>query len=110
MSADERRAAIVKAVLPVFARQGFSSTTTRELAEAAGVSEALLYKHFSSKDSLYAEIQNFGKQGGDAALEKLSSLEPSTSTLIHIIYDIMGSLALGKPNDPIGWEPRDRLV
>ena len=47
---DERRAAIVKAVLPLFARQGFSNTTTRQLAEAAGVSEALLYKHFPSKD------------------------------------------------------------
>jgi AcrR family transcriptional regulator len=110
MSADERRVAIVKAVLPVFAKQGFANTTTRELAEAAGVSEALLYKHFPSKDSLYAEIQNFGKQGGDPALEKLSSLEPSTSTLVHIVYYLMRSLALGKPNDPIGWETRHRLV
>jgi AcrR family transcriptional regulator len=110
MSAEERRAAIVKAVLPVFARRGFANTTTRELAEAAGVSEALLYKHFPSKDSLYAEIQNFGKQGRDVALEKLSSLEPSTSTLVHIIYYIMRSVAMGKPNDPIGWETRHRLI
>ena len=110
MSADERRAAIVKAVLPVFARQGFSSTTTRQLAEAAGVSEALLYKHFPSKDSLYAEIQNFGKQGADPALEKLATLEPSTSTLVHIVYYIMRTAALGRPNDPIGWETRHRLI
>ncbi len=110
MTADERRVAIVKAVLPVFARQGFAKTTTRELAQAAGVSEALLYKHFPSKNSLYAEIQNFGKQGGDPALEKLSSLEPSTSTLVHIVYYIMRSVALGKPNDPIGWETRHRLI
>ena len=110
MSADERRAAIVKAVLPLFARQGFSNTTTRELAEAAGVSEALLYKHFPSKESLYAEIQNFGKQGGDPALEKLATLEPSTSTLVHIIYYIMRAVALGRPNDPIGWETRHRLI
>ena len=110
MSADERRAAIVKAVLPVFARQGFANTTTRELAEAAGVSEALLYKHFPSKESLYAEIQNFGKQGRDVALEKLSRLEPSTSTLVHIMYYIMRTVALGKPNDPIGWETRHRLI
>jgi AcrR family transcriptional regulator len=110
MSGDERRAAIVKAVLPLFARQGFSNTTTRELAEAAGVSEALLYKHFPSKDSLYAEIQNFGKQGGDPALEKLATLEPSTSTLVHIIYYIMRTAAMGRPNDPIGWETRHRLI
>jgi len=110
MSADERRVAIVKAVLPLFARQGFSNTTTRELAEAAGVSEALLYKHFPSKESLYAEIQNFGKQGADPALEKLATLEPSTSTLVHIIYYIMRAVAVGRPNDPIGWETRHRLI
>ena len=110
MSADERRAAIVKAVLPLFARQGFSNTTTRQLAEAAGVSEALLYKHFPSKDSLYAEIQNFGKKGADPALEKLTTLEPSTSTLVHIIYYVMRTVALGRLNDPIGWETRHRLI
>jgi AcrR family transcriptional regulator len=110
MSGDERRASIVKAVLPVFARHGFSNTTTRQLAEAAGVSEALLYKHFPSKDSLYAEIQNFGKQGADPALEKLATLEPSTSTLVHIVYYIMRTVALGRPNDPIGWETRHRLI
>lgn len=110
MSADERRAAIVKAVLPVFARQGFSRTTTRQLAEAAGVSEALIYKHFPSKESLYAEIQTFGKKGADPAFEKLTTLEPSTSTLVHIIYYIMRSVALGRPNDTIGWETRHRLI
>ena len=110
MSADERRAAIVKAVLPLFARQGFSNTTTRQLAEAAGVSEALLYKHFPSKESLYAEIQNFGRQGADPALEKLATLEPSTSTLVHLVYYIMRAVALGRPNDPIGCETRHRLV
>jgi len=110
MSAEERRAAIVKAVLPLFARQGFANTTTRQLAEAAGVSEALLYKHFPSKESLYAEIQNFGKQGEDPALEKLATLEPSTSTLVHLIYYIMRTVALGRPSDPIGCETRHRLV
>jgi AcrR family transcriptional regulator len=110
MSGDERRASIVKAVLPIFARHGFSNTTTRQLAEAAGVSEALLYKHFPSKDSLYAEIQNFGKQGADPALEKLATLEPSTSTLVHIVYYIMRTVAIGRPNDPVGWETRHRLI
>ena len=110
MSGEERRTAIMRAVLPLFAKQGFAQTTTRELAEAAGVSEALLYKHFPSKESLYAEIKNFGCHGSDPALEKLASLEPSTSTLVHLIYFLMRSLAVGKPSDRIGWETRHRLV
>ena len=46
LDSDERRQAIVEAAVPLFARKGFSGATTRELAEAAGVSEALLYRHF----------------------------------------------------------------
>ena len=75
MTGEQRRVAIVKAVLPVFARQGFANTTTRELAEAAGVSEALLYKHFPSKDSIYEEIQKLGCKDRDPKLEKLATLD-----------------------------------
>ncbi len=110
MTGDERRAAIVKAVLPLFAKHGFARTTTKELAEKAGVSEALIYKHFPTKESLYAEIQNFGCQGGHMALEKIASLEPSTPSLVAIVYFMMRCLTIGRPNDPIGWEVRHRLV
>lgn len=110
MSGEERRAAIAKAVLPVFAKKGFANTTTKELAEAAGVSEALIYKHFPSKESLYAEIQSLGCQGNDAGLEKLSALEPSTSTLVHIIYYLMRALSIGRPGQQEVWEARHRLV
>src|SRR2546425_2549824 len=110
MSAEERRAAIVKAVLPVFARRGFANTTTRELAEAAGVSEALLYKHFPSKESLYAEIQNTGCKDKDHGLEKLASVEPSTSTLVHIVYYLLRTIVMGKPGDTISWEAKHRMI
>ena len=56
LSAEARKEAIVEAVQDVFAEKGFDGTTTRELAKAAGVSEALLYKHFPSKESLYAAM------------------------------------------------------
>ena len=46
LDSDERRKAIVAAAVPLFARKGFAGTTTRELAEAAGISEALLFRHF----------------------------------------------------------------
>ena len=110
LTAQERRAAIVKAVLPVFARKGFASTTTKELAEAAGVSEALLYKHFPSKESLYSEIQNLGCAGRDTALDKMGSLDPSTSTLVYIVYCLMRTVAIGKPGETVSWEMRHRMV
>src|ERR1041385_3492158 len=104
LSADQRREAIVRAALPLFARKGFANTTTREMAEGAGVSEALIYEHFSSKESLYSEIQNTGNKDKDQGLEKLAVAEPSTSTLVHIVYYLLRSIVMGKPGDTISWE------
>jgi AcrR family transcriptional regulator len=84
LDSDERRKAIVRAAVPLFARKGFTGTTTRELAEAAGISEALLFKHFPSKQSLYREIRQLGCEG-DPALETLAILPPSTATLIRML-------------------------
>ena len=85
LDSDERRKAIVAAALPLFARKGFAGTTTRELAEAANISEALLFKHFPSKQKLYGEILRLGCEG-DPALERLSALEPSTLTLVRMTH------------------------
>ena len=84
LDSDERRKAIVLAAVPLFARNGFAGTTTRELAAAAGVSEALLFKHFPSKQSLYREILALGCEG-DPALQKLATLPASTATLTGIV-------------------------
>ncbi len=52
---DERRAAIVRAVLPLMIDHGVG-TTTRELARAAGVSEGTLFNAFTDKDELVAAV------------------------------------------------------
>lgn len=89
LDADQRRRAIVEAVTPLFARKGFSGTTTKELAEAAGVSEALLYRHFPSKEAMYREILLRDAQEGTPVFRMMQSLEPSTSTLIHMVHRIV---------------------
>ncbi|HPP54397.1 MAG TPA: helix-turn-helix domain-containing protein, partial [Thermoguttaceae bacterium] len=56
MSGPQRREAIIQAARKVFVEKGFHGTTSKQLAEAAGVSEALLFKHFPSKEALYRAI------------------------------------------------------
>src|SRR5579859_1713508 len=82
---EERRRGIVEAAVPLFARKGFAGTTTKEIAEAARVSEALVYKHFPSKAALYEEIVRLGCQA-DPALERIAQLEASTATLINMVH------------------------
>ena len=87
LSSRERRRAIVLAVQGSFAQKGFDGTTTRELARAAGVSEALLYKHFPSKESLYAAMLEACARGPMATeFTRVLSLPPSTSTLIALVH------------------------
>src|SRR5580765_8574144 len=101
MSAEDRKLAIVQAALPLFARKGFAETTTKDLARAAKVSEPLLYKHFPSKEALYLEIQNFSCKAIDPVVRKLTDLEPSTSTLVHLVYYLLRALILGQPSGAI---------
>ena len=51
-----RRRQIIQATLPLFAEKGFEATTTKEIAQAAGVSEAIIFRHFQSKEALYGVI------------------------------------------------------
>lgn len=56
LKSGERRAAILKTAVELFAQRGFRGTTTRELASAVGVSEPVLYQHFATKRELYTAI------------------------------------------------------
>ncbi|MEO8647608.1 MAG: TetR/AcrR family transcriptional regulator [Acidobacteriota bacterium] len=56
MKGDERRAQILSTAVDLFSKHGFSGTTTKQIARAAGVSEAMVFRHFSTKDELYAAI------------------------------------------------------
>ena len=51
----EVRALLLEAARDVFAQKGYGGASTREIAEAADVSEALLFRHFKSKANLFDE-------------------------------------------------------
>src|SRR5271166_1170968 len=109
LDSEERRKAIVTTSVPLFARKGFAGTTTKELAEAAGISEALLFRHFPSKKHLYGEILHLGCEG-DPALERLARLEPSTVTLVQMIHFMVRYFLLGGAIDRVELDTRLRLV
>src|SRR5215472_6398833 len=64
------------------------------VAAAAGISEALLFRHFPSKKHLYTEILRLGCEG-DPALERLATLAPSTETLVRMITFMVRYFLLG---------------
>jgi AcrR family transcriptional regulator len=56
MTLPQRRGQIVREAMDLFARHGFAGTTTQKIAQRAGVSEALLFRIFRNKRSLYSAI------------------------------------------------------
>jgi AcrR family transcriptional regulator len=56
LTAEQRREAILGAAKRVFGQAGYHEATTRDIASAAGVSEALLYQHFPGKRQLFEEL------------------------------------------------------
>ena len=56
MAGEERRLQILRVAMRLFSQRGFRGTTTKEIALAAGVSEAMVFRHFATKKELYSAI------------------------------------------------------
>jgi len=69
MTGEERRKQILQVAIGLFSKQGFSGATTKRIAEEAGVSEAMVFRHFATKKVLYSAILDFKAcEGGMDAL------------------------------------------
>lgn len=56
LPAEDRRRQLIEVAVDLFSRKGFGGTTTREIAAAAGVTEAIIFRHFATKQDLYTAI------------------------------------------------------
>jgi AcrR family transcriptional regulator len=56
MSAVDRRAAIIHAAMKAFATRGYHGTSIDDVAAEAGISKALIYEHFASKQDLHDTV------------------------------------------------------
>ncbi len=89
MCADDRRLQIVRVALRLFSERGFRGTTTKEIAQAAGVSEAIIYRHFATKDDLYTAIIDYkGCAGlGASPVSAESAERPVVEQVCHSVRE-----------------------
>jgi TetR/AcrR family transcriptional regulator len=59
MSGDDRRRQLIEVAIDLFSQNGFAGTTTKEIAAAAGVTEAIIFRHFTTKQDLYKAILDY---------------------------------------------------
>lgn len=66
MTAEDRKLQILRVAVSLFSQKGFGGTTTKEIAHAAGVSEAMVFRHFATKQELYTAILDHKACSGDS--------------------------------------------
>ncbi|MDQ1469165.1 MAG: TetR/AcrR family transcriptional regulator [Bryobacterales bacterium] len=64
MTGEDRRRQLIEVAIDLFSQRGFAGTTTKEIAAAAGVTEAMIFRHFATKQDFYKAILDY-KCGGD---------------------------------------------
>lgn len=67
----ERRAAIAQAAAELYAEKGFAGASAADLARALGVSKALVYHYYASKEAILYEVMDEHLRALDAAAEKV---------------------------------------
>jgi AcrR family transcriptional regulator len=94
MARPSRQEDIREAALSCFARLGYDGTRVRHIAEAAGLSEAALYRHWKSKEELAAELFADGMRDYAAQLEAAAEAGGPTSArltrLVARMIDLYG--------------------
>ncbi|MHB1092839.1 TetR/AcrR family transcriptional regulator [Thiobacillus sp.] len=59
LGADERREEIIRVTLDLAARQGVDDVTTQDMAQAMGVSQGAVFRHFLSKDAIWLAVMQW---------------------------------------------------
>jgi AcrR family transcriptional regulator len=101
LSASERRSAIIDAARDIFLTRGLASTRARDIAEAAGVTESLLYRYFDSKEEIFAGAVLEELEGLLAGLqqevdaERYRLLQHFHEHLLRVMIDTFPFLTVG---------------
>src|SRR3954470_6673561 len=78
-SAEDRRHQILNVAKTLFSRKGYEGTTTREIALAAKVNEAIIFRHFPTKEELYWAVIDTSCKNSDARGHMLARVQAGGS-------------------------------
>lgn len=93
LAGEDRREQILGIAMDLFAHQGFRGTTTRQIAQASGVNEAIIFRHFPRKQDLYwAVIEQKCRDAGERKQllrKRLSESKPDHEIFAEIAEDLL---------------------
>jgi len=100
-----RKEKIMRVALSLFAENGYVDTSTKEISVAAGVSEALIFKHFGNKDALLAHIIKAGYRRVLMHHRGMMTYKDAKGLLRNMIFLPSQLVA----EEPLFWKLQERL-
>jgi TetR/AcrR family transcriptional regulator len=96
LNAEERRSQLLGIAKKLFSEYGFENTTTKAIAAAAGVTEAIIFRHFASKEELYASIldrkaDEIGIKTWGAELHHFAKCEDDEALILSVVKHILAA-------------------
>lgn len=99
LTAAGRRDQIIRVATRLFARQGFQGTTTKEIAHRAGVTEALIFRHFATKEDLYWAVIQSKIRGVSSPRERLKQNLAASGTDAEVLAGVASEILERRAKD-----------
>ncbi|WP_258832074.1 MULTISPECIES: TetR/AcrR family transcriptional regulator [Peribacillus] len=83
---------IHSAAIKLFAKKGFAATNVQDIAEGAGISIGLMYRHYKTKEDIFNELVSYAATGLGKIAEKFKSDEPPNEWIRQFTLEILNDL------------------
>lgn len=90
------RVKIHSAAMQLFVRQGYGSTNVQEIADTAGISIGLLYRHYKTKDQLFHELVAYAVAGLERMISFFESAQSPKSLIEQFVDEVYADMIDGE--------------
>jgi TetR/AcrR family transcriptional regulator, cholesterol catabolism regulator len=103
---NDLRDQVVRSAAALFRRDGFASTSLRDLAAAVGLSKAGLYHHFTSKDRILEAVYERALEVLEAGLAEVLGMEGTEVRLRALVVGRVRAIAEEQDVMTVFWQER----
>jgi len=90
------REKIHSAAMELFVHQGFGSTNVQDIADTAGISIGLLYRHYKTKDQLFHELVAYAVEGLKRNIASFESDQPPKELIARFVDEVYNDMMRGE--------------
>lgn len=89
------RVKIQTAAMQLFVRQGYGSTNVQHIADQAGISTGLMYRHYKTKEQLFEELLQFAISGLETLIARFQTCDEPAEELARFADEVYSDLSSG---------------